>query len=96
MYTDSMSYIQALQSNIDPSVPVVRKLLQACRKMCIRFAPPKHIHSHRKGTVYDSILDDVDSIAKQTAQSHNACVGWLSDLEPNKWSSRYQASKNTI
>ena len=80
-YTNSMSYIQALQAQNDATTDVVKRLLQACRHMVKSFASPKHIHSHRRGTVLDRILDAVDQEAKNTALKQQRHIGWIIDLD---------------
>ena len=80
-YTDLMSYIQAFQAENDATTPIIRKILQACRLLVKCFVAPKHMHSHRTGTVLDRILDAVDQEAKNTAQKQQRQVGWITDLD---------------
>ena len=76
-----MSYIQALQVENEATTPIIKKILQACRLLVTSFVPPKHIHSHRRGTVLDRILDAVDQEAKNTTQKQQRQVGWITYLD---------------
>ena len=80
-YTDSKSYITALQSDTEQTVPILRDLLQACKQLSQDYQVPVHIYSHRKGTLLDIILDSVDSCAKETALSQVPSIGWISELQ---------------
>ena len=80
-YTDSKSYVTALQSDTEQTVPILRDLLQACKQLSQDYQVPVHIYSHRKGTLLDIILDSVDSCAKETALSQVPSIGWISELQ---------------
>ena len=66
-YTDCLSYVLALEFSNQQRTPLIHRLLMECHAMSTSFTAPRHIHSHRSGTVMDDILDAVDAGAKRSA-----------------------------
>ena len=82
MFHDCNSYITAVESDSDPTNPLVRALLHACRGLLLRLTPPRHIRSHQTGTFLDRVLDLVDTAAKRAATMQRPAFGWIAGLQP--------------
>ena len=82
MFHDCNSYIRAVESDNEPTNPLVRALLQACRDLLQRLTPPRHLGSHQTGTFLDTVLDQVDIAAKKVAKRQQPAVGWIANLQP--------------
>ena len=82
MFHDCNSYITAVESDNEPSNPLVRAIIHACRDLLQRMSPPQHLRSHQTGTFLDAVLDQVDSAAKKVAQRQQPAVGWIAHLQP--------------
>ena len=80
-YTDCLSYVLALESSNQQQTPLIHRMLMDCRAMSTSFKTPRHIHSHRSGTVMDSILDAVDTGAKRFAHRQRPRCGWICQLD---------------
>ena len=79
-YTDCLSYVLVLESSNQQRTPLIHRLLMDCRAMSTSFTAPRHIHSHRSGTVIDGILDAVDAGAKHAHRQRPRC-GWICQLD---------------
>ena len=83
-FTDSRSYIQALNSCRPEELGegLIDLLLADCIRLAGQFRSPQHLYSHQQGTFLDSVLDDVDREAKAQAlrQPHPVPAGYLASL----------------
>ena len=80
-FTDSKSYIQALQANNTHHCPLISFLLERCRSMTALREQPMHLYSHVQGTVLDTVLDAVDKLAGEVARRSAPMSGWLHRME---------------
>ena len=82
-FTDSQSFIQALQSPNELGTGLVDLLLADCMSYSGSFPPPNHLYSHLEGTFLDAVLDEVDEVAKTQAlwQPRPVPVGYIEGLQ---------------
>ena len=80
-FSDSKSYITALESRNDGSCPFVAALLAVCRDLSAQWEVPRHLYSHLHGTFLDTVLESVDTVAKDTALSQTPRMGWISPIQ---------------
>ena len=66
-FSDSQSYISALESKSASNCPFISALLQPRRSMSSQWEVPHHLYSHLQGTFLDEVLEQVDSYAKDVA-----------------------------
>ena len=66
-FSDSQSYIFAMESRNGGGCPFVSALLQRRRSPCSQREVPRHWYSHLRGTSLDAVLERVDSCGKDVA-----------------------------
>ena len=80
-FSDSKSYMQALQADNTHHRPLISFLLDQCQSMTDLREQPMHLYSHVQGTVLDTVLDAVEKLAGEVARRSMPVSGWLHGMD---------------
>ena len=78
-FSDSQSYISAVDSRNEGCCPFVSAMLLRYRAFC-RWEVPRHLYSHLQGTFLDEVLERVNAYAKDVALQQRPAPGWIAGL----------------
>ena len=80
-FSNSQSYISAMESGTDGNCPFISALLQCCPSLSSQWEVPHHLYSHLQGTFLAEVLERVDSYKKDVALLEQPALGWIAGMQ---------------